>query len=422
MQQPIQLLIPNPTEVFNDQTLETLYRYDDELEVYYGGASSGKSHGVYQKFVLKCLQPWSKPRRMVVWRKVNATLRDSSYQHVKDVIDQFGLTPYCDFNKTELMITIRPTKAQILFKGLDEAEKIKSLKGVSDQILEEATEFTLDDFTQLTLRVRDKEHRQRQTALMFNPISKLNWVYPYFFVNKDHGAKIYQSTYLDNRFLDEKVKQGIEALKLRNPAYYRIYALGEFATLDKLALPNHTIRLISQEEVKDLPLLVGLDFGYVNDASALVNVRYDVANRRVYIVSEYVKKGMLNDEIARVITNLGLHKEVIHADSAEQKSIEEIRQYGVDRITPASKGAGSILHGIQWLGQQEIIVDERCPHTISELQNYTWVKDKKTGEYDGNKLIDTYNHTIDAIRYSLEDYISGTGQVTIYNADDLGYI
>lgn len=271
-----------------------------------------------------------------------------------------------------------PNGATFLFKGLDNPEKIKSIKAVSDIVMEEASEFTLDDYTQLTLRLRERKHESKQIFLMFNPVSKLNWVYKYFFANgvQMDGVLIRQSSYKDNKFLDKMTKNNLEELANRNPAYYKIYALGEFATLDKLVFPKYEKRIINTDEIRHLPSYFGLDFGYINDPSALIHLKIDIENKKLYIISEYVKKGMLNDEIAKLIKNLGFSKEVISADSAEQKSIAEIRKHGIGRIKPAIKGKDSIMAGIQFISQFEIIVDERCFKTIEELDNYTWKKIK----------------------------------------------
>lgn len=145
----------------------------------------------------------------------------------------------------------------------------------------------------------------------------------------------------------------------------------------------------------------GLDFGYVNDPSALVWGWYDEPGRRIFITGEYVRKGLLNDGIADAIKALGLSKEIIVADCAEQKSIAEIKRAGISRIRPAEKGKDSVVNGLAWMNQHEIIVDERLQATIEEFDNYTWVKDKKTGEYI-NEPIDAWNHCIDAARYGLQ--------------------
>lgn len=398
----IRLNFPKPAKVFNKNIFNILTDYSHFTEVHYGGGSSGKSHGVVQKVVLKALQDWKYPRKILWLRKVGATIADSLFQDVKGCLVDFEIWDFCEWNKTDNRVTL-PNGAVFLFKGMDNSEKIKSIKGISDVVMEEASEFHLNDYTQLTLRLRERKHLNKQIFLMFNPVSKLNWVYKYFFTGEPHkNTLIQQSSYKDNKFLDEMTRENLEDLANRNPAYYKIYALGEFATLDKLVFPKHTERLISPDEVKHLPSYFGLDFGYINDPSALIHVKIDTRNKQLYIVDEYVKTGMLNDEIANVIKQLGYAKERITADSAEKKSIAEIKRKGVERIKPAMKGADSIMSGIQFISQFDIIVDERCTKTIEELNNYTWKKDKNTDEYY-NEPVDTYNHSIDALRYSVEE-------------------
>ena len=286
-----------------------------------------------------------------------------------------------------------------LFKGIDDPEKIKSIADITDIVIEEASELTLDDFTQLDIRLRPAEENP-QIYLMFNPVSKVNWVYDHWYLNPPDNADVIQTNYMDNKFLSAEYRETLENLKNTNPAYYKIYCLGEFATLDKLVFPIIEKRLVSEEEVKGLRPFVGLDFGFVNDPTALVYGRYDEICKQLYVTGEYFKKGLTNNEIAKVIISLGLQKEVIIADSAEQKSIEEIRRLGIYRIKAADKGPDSIIHGIQWLQQNTIIIDERCSGLIEEFENYTWEKDKKTGEYI-NKPIDAFNHGIDALRYGV---------------------
>lgn len=397
----------SPSKVFNKHIYDVLFDYSRFTEIHYGGASSGKSHGVVQKVVVKACQNWKHPRKVLFLRKVGKTMRESIFEDVKSCLSDLGLLDRCKINNTDFRITL-PNGATFIFMGMDDPEKIKSIKGVSDVVMEEATEFTVDDYTQLTLRLREKKHKNRQIFLMFNPVSKVNWVFKRFFAE---GVKlnpkrvvIYHTSYKNNKFLDNEVKETIEELAERNPAYYRIYALGEFATLDKLVFPTYEKRLLNKEDLKHLPSFFGLDFGYVNDPSAFMHVKIDEANKTIYIMEEYVKKHMLNDEIASTIQALGYSKEEIHADSAEKKSIDEIRLKNVSRIKPVKKGPGSILQGIQFIQQYKIVIDERCFKTIEEFDNYTWKKDKKTNEYI-NTPVDTYNHTIDAIRYALSNAI-----------------
>lgn len=398
----INLNILKPSNVFNRNIYDILFDYSHATEVHYGGGSSGKSHGVVQKVVLKALQPWPTPRKILWLRKVQATVQESLFEDVKACLIDFHIWDLCHWNKTDNKVTL-PNGAIFLFKGLDNPEKIKSIKGLSDVVMEEATEFQLNDYTQLTLRLRERKHHDRQIYLMFNPVSKTNWVYKYFFDQpQGDDVLIRQSSYKDNKFLDERVRQNLEDLAKRNPAYYKIYALGEFATLDKLVFPKYETRLLNPDDLKHLPSYFGLDFGYINDPSAFIHVKVDMANKTLYIMQEYVKRGLTNYDLAKVITALGYAKERITADSAEKKSVAEIKIGGIERIKPSMKGPDSVMTGVQFLMQFDIVIDERCHKTIEEFDNYTWQKDKSTGEYI-NKPVDTYNHCIDALRYAVEE-------------------
>lgn len=394
----------NPSKVFNRHIYDHLFDYDTFTEVHYGGASSGKSHGVFQKIVIKALKDWKKPRKILVLRKVGATVRDSVFADVQATLSYFGIINMCKINMSVFRIEL-PNGAEFIFKGMDNPEKIKSIKGISDVVMEEASEFTLDDYTQLTLRLRDKAHKQKQIYLMFNPVSKANWVYNAFFVKKPKNTVVYQTTYKDNRFLDALTRENIEELANRNEAYYKIYALGEFATLDKLVFPKYTKALLNKDDLRHFTSYFGLDYGFINDPSAFMHVKIDDDRKRLYVVEEYVKKGLTNDKIAESITALGYAKEQIRADSAEKKSNQELRNLGISRVIDVKKGAGSVMQGIQYLLQYEWIVDERCVKTIEELENYTWKKDKATNEYI-NEPVDSYNHCLDAIRYAIQDKIT----------------
>ena len=393
-----------PSKVFNRHIYDHLFDYDTFTEVHYGGASSGKSHGVFQKIVIKALKDWKKPRKILVLRKVGATVRDSVFADVQATLSYFGILNMCKINMSAFRIEL-PNGAEFIFKGMDNPEKIKSIKGISDVVMEEASEFTLDDYTQLTLRLRDKAHKQKQIYLMFNPVSKANWVYNAFFVKKPKNTVVYQTTYKDNRFLDALTKENIEELANRNEAYYKIYALGEFATLDKLVFPKYTKALLNKDDLRQITSYFGLDYGFINDPSAFMHVKIDDDRKRLYVVEEYVKKGLTNDKIVESITTLGYAKEQIRADSAEKKSNQELRNLGISRVIDVKKGAGSVMQGIQYLLQYEWIVDERCVKTIEELENYTWKKDKATNEYI-NEPVDSYNHCLDAIRYAIQDKIT----------------
>ena len=396
----------NPAK-FNDWVYKDSADYTKRVEVYYGGAGSGKSYGAAQKILLKALKY---RRKVLVIRKIQRTIKDSIWALLISHLHASGYYDICRVNRSDFEIEL-PNGSIFIFKGLDDPEKIKSIDGITDIVIEEATELTEDDFTQLNLRLRALVD-YLQIYLMFNPISKKNWVYDYFFVRTlPLNVKIIKTTYQDNKFLSDEYRAELERLKDRNPAYYRIYCLGEFATLDKLVFPVYQTKIVSETETQGLKRWIGLDFGYINDPSAIVWGFIDTIKKRIFVTGEYVKCGMKNNEIADTMTDLGLHKDKSYGDCAERKSIDEIKDKGVN-IEPTEKGKDSIIHGIQWIQQYELIVDERCFKVIEELENYTWKKDKKTGEYI-NEPVDAFNHTIDAIRYGLNKYIKGVKTPTV---------
>lgn len=389
-------------DIFNDVYLPHLTDYSKRYEVYYGGAGSGKSFFVGQKLVIKAL---TSVRKILVLRKVGKTTKNSTFQLILDTLDSFHILNLCKINKTDFSIAL-PNGSVFLCAGLDDPEKVKSITGLTDAWLEEATEFTPDDFSQIDLRIRHPKAAAQQIILSFNPVSKANWCYLQFFAeNKEFDAfrekvKVVKSNYQDNPHLPQPYIDSLLLLKDTNPVYYGIYALGEFGSLDKLIYSNWQSFEFNKEELKG-DLIIGLDFGYSNDPTALIAGIVVPAENRIYVFKEWGGTGYLNDEIATAIKNLGFAKSIIKADSAEQKSIEEIKREGVFRISPCVKGQGSILQGIQKLQQYELIIHPECKNVIEELQNYSWEKDKQTNEYI-NKPVDKYNHYLDALRYALQ--------------------
>ena len=332
-----------------------------------------------------------------------------------NTLSQFKLIDLCSVNKTNFTIGL-PNGSQFLFYGMDNSEKMKSITDITDIWIEEATELAQDDFSQLDLRLRAQKP-QLQIFLSFNPVSKANWVYKHFFSNETPAnTVILKTTYKDNRFLPQDYIAALEAMKVSNPTYYKIYALGEFCSLDKLIFNNWEVGI--REDTSNLTLLLGLDFGFVNDATAFVVAYLDEDNKEIYIDKELYQTGLLNDQIANAIKYMGFAKSVIIADSAEQKSIEEIKREGVSRIRPATKGKGSILQGIAKLQQYKLIVNPQCTNMIVELQNYSWKKDKATNEYI-NEPQDSFNHLCDALRYSLQ-CVDNQQKIKTFNKANLG--
>ena len=382
-------------KIFNEAYFPHLFDYSNRYEVYYGRAGSRKSVFICQKLLVKAC---ASKRKTLVVRKFGTTLKDSVFQLFVDTLKKWKLYEYCKINLTNFTITL-PNESTFLFKGLDDSEKIKSITDITDIWCEEGTELTLDEFTQLDLRLRANVDGL-QMFISFNPVSKQNWVFKRWFSEgaTRKNTMVLHTTYKDNKFLPVEYVNSLLEQQKTNPTYYRIYALRAFCTLDKLVYYNWKVEDFDHSKIQG-KLLVGLDFGFVNDPSALV--ASICKDKNIYIFKEWGATNKTNDEIAEIIKQLGFAKSTIIADSAEQKSIEELRRKNIYAIKPSTKGPDSIIHGIQRVQQYNLIVHPSCTETIIELENYSWEKDKKTGEYI-NKPQDLFNHYLDALRYSLQ--------------------
>ena len=378
-----------------------LWDYSRRYNVYWGGRGSGKTKFIMQKLLLKGLK---EKRMILLMRKETNKLRDSVWKELIEVIHDFQLTQFFTFNKTEFRATCKLNGTEFKCLGLDEPEKIKGYVDISDVFMDEITAFTPEDIELIDGTLRSRKYvLPLQMYFAFNPISKQNFVYKFFGFDTNINPPntfILHSTYLDNIYLDESYFERMEALKARNFNRWKVEALGEFVTLDKLVFTNWRVEDFNHAEVKG-QLICGLDFGFVNDVSTIVASIVDTEAKKLYVFKEWGDTNKTNEELAAIITSLGFSKSTIIADAAEPKSIEEIKRQGISRIKACSKGADSILHGIQKLQQYEIIVCPSCVGLITEFENYSWQKDKKTNEYI-NKPIDDFNHYIDGLRYSLQ--------------------
>lgn len=386
---------------FNEIYLPTL-KNTSRLLLFYGGAGSGKSVWmVTRQIILYMKSP--EPRKCLVVRKVGATIRESIFAEFKKNLSALKLLDFCKVSESNFTITL-PNNAQFIFKPMDDPEKIKSISGIDDIMIEEATELTVDDFSQLNLRLRSRKPNN-QIIMAFNPVSKSNWIYKQFFEGNPElkDTTIMHTTYKDNKFLPQSYIDALHDMMRTNEAYYKIYALGEFATLGKLIFTNW------KEEEFDFYDLVkkgytprlGMDFGFSADPSTLIATLVDRSTKTIYVFDEMYQRAMTNVEIYEEILTRGYSKAEIIADSSEPKSIEELKRYGVRKIKASRKGNDSVLWGINFIQGYNIVVHPRCKNFIEELNNYEYQKDKKTNEYI-NKPIDTYNHLMDALRYALE--------------------
>jgi phage terminase large subunit len=285
----------------------------------------------------------------------------------------------------------------IEFFSIDDAQK---RRGTKRDILfvNEANEISYEDFFQLNIRTTQTVY------LDFNP-SEQFW-YNDKIQNRD-DVTIIHSTYKDNPYLNQDQVNEIERLQFTDKQYYQIYALGEFAGAIDLVFSYTPVDDIPTTNAKLVAL--GMDFGFTNDPTTLVEIWKQTSD--LYLNELMYDKGLTNQDIGDTMKQYGVDRytEII-ADSAEPKSIEEIRRMGYN-IKPATKGPDSILNGIDILKRHRIYVTKQSTNIIKELNGYKWITDK-----DGNKLnkpIDMFNHALDAVRYVALNKLSN--RTTSYN-------
>lgn len=401
------------TEVFNDAYLPYL-NDETETQIIYGGSASGKSvFAIGQRTVYDLMNGG---RNYLITRQVGRTIKNSVFNEIIKVINEWNVNKLFGINKSDYVITCN-NGYQILFAGLDDVEKLKSItptKGViTDVIVEEATETERASVKQLEKRLRggDEQTRKRMT-LLFNPILQTHWIYKEYFENigwadsqkEYHSEKlsILKTTYKDNRFLTQQDKERLE--NETDPYYHNVYTLGNWGVLGSVIFKNWRVEDLSQMQAQFTNPRVGLDFGYSSDPAAVAITHYDRARKTIYFYDELYECGLTNDLLAGEVKNK-IGDNYVTCDSAEPKSIAELQQYGISAKS-ANKGKDSVLHGIQWLQQQTIILDVKCINARNELQTYKWKEDA-----GGNALpvpLDKNNHLIDALRYAYEDEMQDT--------------
>lgn len=392
-------------KIFNDRFFPYL---DDtaRTQLFYGGSSSGKSVFLAQRCIYDILKG---QRNYLICRNVSNSLRSSTFQEIRKTINAWNLEDYFKVNIGSMVITCLTNNRQIIFKGLDDVSKIKSITPsngvITDIWIEEATETTFEAFKQLKKRLRGRTIVKKRIILSFNPIIKTHWIFKEFFTNyfnyeepfRTKDKLILKTTYLDNKFLSSDDVEELEGEK--DPYWYSVYTLGNWGVLGDTIFRNWKVEHIPRQ-IKDKfdCFKNGLDFGYSNDPFAFIRTHYDKKHKIIYVLHEIYQKKLTNEQIAQVIKPI-IYKEYVTCDSAEPKSIKELQNFGINTI-PAKKGKDSILHGIQWLQGHRIIIDDSCQNMINELQLYTWKSDKNSVSLP--IPVDKNNHLIDAIRYAYE--------------------
>lgn len=352
---------------------------------------------------------------MLVVRKTYGTLRNSCYTDLRWAINRFQVNHLWKCTTSPLEMTYIPTGQKILFRGLDDPLKITSITVEVGQLcwlwLEEAYEILKEeDFDILNESIRGATEKGlfKQITITFNPWNEKHWLKKRFFDVEDENILAMTTNYTCNEWLDDADRQLFEDMKKNNPRRYQVAGLGNWGIVDGLVYENWREEAfeITRENVgKKIPI-TGLDFGYTNDPSALFVGWLDLENKKIYVENEMYRKGMSNKSIYEEVKKLGYLKRKIVADSAEPKSIDELRGYGL-RVNPSKKGKDSIMAGVQWIQDFEIIVHPRCVNFITEIGLYTWDKDKFGNLI--NKPVDDFNHLMDAMRYAVEEYVRKRG-------------
>lgn len=398
----------------------------------------GKGYGTYWNFkgryaVVKGSRGSKKSKTTALWiiynmmkypdantlvvRKTERTLKDSCFSDLKWAINRFGVEKFWKATINPLELTYLPTGQKILFRGFDDPLKITSIsveKGVLCWCwIEEAYEiFNESDFDMLNESIRGAmpEGLFKRFMITFNPWSDKHWLKRRFFDVPDSEDKIaLTTTYLCNEWLDKSDRKLLEDMQFTNPRRWKVAAMGEWGVVDGLIYENwfeedfKWREIARQEGVKSM---FGLDFGYTNDPTAFICGLIDTETKDIWIFDELYKKGMSNEMIYEEILHMGYSKEKIVADSSEPKSIDRLYDLGLRRIKRARKGKDSIMNGIDFLQDFKIHIHPKCTNFITEISNYVWDEDKTGTKI--NKPIDDFNHALDALRYSCEEFARGS--------------
>lgn len=383
-------------------------------QIFYGGSSSGKSFFLAQRCVEDLLQGG---RNYLIVRNVSNTLRTSTFNELKKAISDYGVSHLFKINKSEMVVTCKINGYQAIFKGLDDEEKIKSVtpeKGVITDIwVEEATECKYEAVKQLNKRLRGRSRVPKRLVLSFNPIYQTHWLYKEYFLPvgwtddqksyQDDHLSILKTTYKDNEWLE---KDDIYELENEKNEYYRdVYTFGKWGVLGDVIITNWRVEDLSRRHDEFTNIRNGLDFGFSADPAAFVKCHYDRKRKKIFVFQGFDELQLTNPQLAERVKPFS-GNDAVFCDSAEPKSIKELRDHGVN-AKAVKKGPDSLLFSIQWLQQHEIIVGASLQGMINELTIWQWKKDK-----DGNSLkipVDKDNHYIDATRYAHEIEYMGMG-------------
>lgn len=387
-----------------------------------GGRNSAKSTTISEIVILLIIDY---PVNAIAIRKVGNTLQESVYEQLKEATNILGVQDQFEFGKSPLRITYKPRGNYIIFRGADDPIKMKSIKTSNFPIaiawIEELAEFKTEEevqtITDSILRAELPDGLTYKIFYTYNPPKrKQHWTNKKFeSVNIPKNVYVHSSTYLDNPFLSKQTLEEIEEIRRTKPHKYKWLYLGEPSGGGIVPFDNLVFRKITDEEVKSFDnIRQGIDWGYASDPMAFGRMHFDKTRKILYFIDEIYGVKLSNKEVAKLLIEKGYQNNLIIADSAEPKSIAEMKDYGL-RIQGAKKGEGSVEYGEKWLDDlTEIVIDpERTPNIAREFESIDYQVDR-----DGNqiaRLEDKDNHSIDMARYALENDMDKKGFYSLKN-------
>lgn len=368
------------TEYCNKQFYEAV-NSNNRLKIFQGGTRSGKSWSL-QQYCLYLMTILEKPITISIVRKTLPALKRSVIRDFLHISKNLGIYWKGIHNKSENVFEFNGHTLE--FFSADDAQKIR---GSSRDILwlNEGNELLFEDYRQLAMRTR------KEIIIDFNPSDPIHWIYD--LMERD-DADTFFSTYKDNKFLPKELVSEIERIKNRDPDYWRVYGEGQRAIFSSRQIFSNWKYIPKSDFPEFDDTIVGIDFGYSQDVAAICEV--GKVGDKLYVHEWLYKKGMTNRDLAEFLKKNKLNDKLTFCDSAEPKSIEELRQMNV-LAKPSVKGQGSVNAGISLLKEFEIIISNESKNFKKEQVSYLW-EELKDGTIV-NKPVDKMNHLMDSLRY-----------------------
>lgn len=376
-----------------------------------GGRGSCKSSFVSLEIVNGIMKDVTGKSNAIVFRLVAGTMRDSVYSQIGWAIDTLGVNHLWRGRVSPMSYTYLPTGAQIIFRGLDDASKLKSIKPTKGTFrfvwFEEFSELPGQNFLRSVMQsVMRGQGDNFVVFRSFNPpISAANWANQFIQQPDDRAITLLTNyTMIPPEWLGDSFLYEAERLKEINPTAYQHEYMGVPTGIGGEVFPNIEARTITADEVSRMEYIFqGLDFGFAVDPACLLRVSYDKKHDTIYFLDEIYKRGMSNAKIAEEIKERGYNDTYTICDCAEPKSVADMRANGINAKN-CYKRPGCVEYRVKWLQHRKIIIDPaRTPNAYREFTSYSYATDK-----DGNflsQLPDRDNHSIDAAAYSLDRLI-----------------